>query len=59
MTELLIVLCTCPNQAEAQIIAQAVVAERLAACVNILPAMQSVYRWQDAVERAEELLLLL
>ncbi len=55
----LIVFCTCPNAEEAERIAHAVVDERLAACVNILPAMRSIYRWQDAVESAEEILLLI
>ena len=40
-------------------IAEALVAEQLAACVNIIPAVQSVYRWQGAVEQEEELLLLI
>jgi len=44
---------------EAQRIAHAVVSERLAACVNILPAIQSVYRWQEKIESAEEVLMLM
>ena len=55
----LIVLCTCPNAEEAERIAHSVVNERLAACVNIILGIRSVYRWQDAVESAEEILLLL
>lgn len=43
-----IVLCTCPT-GEAKSLARSLVEQRLAACVNILPAIQSVYRWQDAV----------
>jgi periplasmic divalent cation tolerance protein len=38
--------------------AEALVGERLAACVNVLPCVASVYRWQGQVERAEESLLL-
>ena len=34
--------------------AETLVAERLAACVSVLPIMRSIYRWQGAVERAEE-----
>lgn len=42
------------DAAEAERIAEAVVTERLAACVNILGPCRSIYRWQGAVERAEE-----
>jgi len=52
-------LCTCPDAASATRIAEALVGERLAACVNLLPGVESVYRWQDRVERAGEVLLLI
>jgi periplasmic divalent cation tolerance protein len=39
---------------QATAVARALVDERLAACVNVLPAMQSVYRWQDAVQQDDE-----
>ena len=54
----LICFCTCPDAGTAERIATALVDERLAACVNILPGVRSVYRWQDQVERADEQLLL-
>ena len=55
----LLVLCTCPDAASGERIARALVEERLAACVNRLPGLISVYRWQDAVESAPEELLLI
>jgi periplasmic divalent cation tolerance protein len=54
-----IVLCTVPDEAGAQQIASVLVEERLAACVNIVAGITSVYRWQDAVESAAELLLII
>ena len=52
-------LCTVPDQDTATRIARALVTEQLAACVNIIPAIQSVYRWEGAIEQDEELLLLI
>jgi periplasmic divalent cation tolerance protein len=57
-TEFCIVLSTCPNAAVANTIAQELVSGGLAACVNILPAVQSVYTWKGKVETASEHLLL-
>ena len=42
------------NQEEAELIGRAMVEERLAACVNILGPIRSIYRWQGAIETAEE-----
>jgi periplasmic divalent cation tolerance protein len=54
-----IVLCTVPDEATARRIASALVAENLAACVNIVPGITSVYRWKGAIETAAELLLII
>jgi periplasmic divalent cation tolerance protein len=51
----LLVITNCPDEECAHAIALAVVEARLAACVNILPRVQSVYRWQGAVESATEI----
>ena len=49
-----IVLTTLPAEGDAERFATQLVQERLAACVNLLPPMQSVYRWKDAIEKADE-----
>ena len=54
-----IVLCTVPDEAIAKQIAAALIEERLAACVNIVPGISSVYRWEDIVETSAELLLII
>jgi len=56
---ILLVLTNCPDETSANAIALAVFEARLAACVNILPRVQSVYRWQGAVESASEIPLLI
>ncbi len=55
----LLVFCTCPDTASAEQIARALVEGRHAACVNVLPGVQSVYRWQGKVESARESVLLI
>ena len=55
----LIILCTCPDLATAERIAETVVDERLAACVNIVPGLTSIYRWEGQIQRDTELLLLI
>jgi periplasmic divalent cation tolerance protein len=55
----LIIYCTCPDQVVAERIATALVSERLAACVNIVPGITSIYRWQGDVHSDPELLLII
>jgi periplasmic divalent cation tolerance protein len=52
--EYVIALSTLPASAEPPALARMLVEERLAACVNILPAMISVYRWKDGIEQEPE-----
>ena len=49
-----IVLTTWPAEADAAPFARTLVEERLAACVNVLPPMRSIYRWEGAVEETTE-----
>ena len=53
--ETLLVLTNCPDEETANVIALAVIEAQLAACVNILPRVQSIYRWQGVVESATEI----
>jgi periplasmic divalent cation tolerance protein len=59
MTDKRIVLTTAGSEDEARKIARHLVEQKLAACVNIVPQIESVYRWQDKVESARESLLLI
>lgn len=58
MEEVRLILVTAPA-AEAHALARRVVEERLAACVNLLPGVASVYRWEGKVQEVEETLLIL
>jgi periplasmic divalent cation tolerance protein len=57
--EPLLVLSNVPDVRTADAIAQSLLQQRLAACVNILPAIRSIYRWHDAIEEAEEVTMLI
>ena len=59
MTDKRIVLSTAGSEQEAHKIAHILVKRRLAACVNILPQIQSIYRWKGEIESAQEWLLLI
>ncbi|MDO8346860.1 MAG: divalent-cation tolerance protein CutA [Rugosibacter sp.] len=56
---ILLVFTQMPDAASAELLAETLVTEQLAACVSVLPAVRSVYRWQGALERAEEVPLLI
>jgi len=59
MTDNVLVLTTAGTEAEARKIANQLVERRVAACVNMIPRIQSVYRWEGKVETAEEFLLII
>src|SRR2546421_11428859 len=57
-TDAIVVLMTAPDRDEANRVAEMLVNSRLAACVQVLPEIHSVYRWKGEVERNNEILLL-
>jgi periplasmic divalent cation tolerance protein len=59
MTDKRLLLTTASSHSEAQTLATELVSRRLAACVNILGPVSSVYHWQEQIERSEEFLLLI
>ena len=59
MTDKIVVLTTCKSAEEAAQIARALVEKKLAACVNVMPAVRSFYRWKGAVEDEQESLLVI
>jgi len=59
MTDKIIVLSTCGSAEEAERLARSLVEQRLAACVNVMPRLRSYYRWKDAIEAADECLLVI
>jgi periplasmic divalent cation tolerance protein len=59
MTDKRIVLSTAGSEEEARKIAHHLVEHKLAACVNIVPQIESIYRWQGKVESSREWLLLI
>ncbi|WP_445366480.1 divalent-cation tolerance protein CutA [Methylomonas sp. BW4-1] len=54
-----LILCTCPDLEVADKLAGTLITQKLAACVNILPGVRSVYEWQGEIEIAQEHLLLI
>jgi periplasmic divalent cation tolerance protein len=59
MTDKIVVLSTCATVDEAEKIGRSLLEQRLAACVNIVPGMRSIYHWKGAIESAVECMLLI
>ncbi len=57
MTETTLIVTSTGSHEEAQRIARTLIERRLAACVNIIPGIESIYRWQETIEQSEEWLL--
>lgn len=58
VTEAIVVFLTAADSEEADRLAELLISQRLAACVQILPEMKSVYRWQGQIERQKEVLVI-
>ena len=54
-----VIYCTVPNEFNANLIATTLVEDNLAACVNIIPAIPSIYKWEDITQNDSELLLMI
>ncbi len=59
MTDYIVVFVTAPSEKEGEKIAQALLKDRLAACVNIVPGLKSVFRWKGKISTEDEVLLLI
>ncbi len=59
MTDAIVVLCTCPNEASARELAHTLLNEKLAACVNLIPQVTSLYIWQGKQEESQEIQLVI
>jgi periplasmic divalent cation tolerance protein len=59
MTDKIVVFSTCDSEEQAGRIAHALLDQRLAACVNILPKVRSIYRWKGRIEDASEWMLII
>ncbi|MEE8495270.1 MAG: divalent-cation tolerance protein CutA [Xanthomonadales bacterium] len=59
MSEMLVIMCTCPDEATASKLAGGLVEEQLAACVNIVPGIRSIYHWQGKISNDAEVLMVI
>lgn len=55
----IVILVTAKDETQAKRIAENLIAEKLVACANIVPGVQSIFRWKNKVDRAQEVLLVL
>ena len=58
MTNKIVVLATCANEKEAEKLARALLEDRVAACVSVIPRMRSFYHWKGEIDSSQEFLLL-
>src|SRR4051794_39691093 len=59
MIDAIVVFCSCRDETEADRIAAGLLERRLAACVTVLPAVKSIYRWRGNVESSQEVFLII
>ena len=59
VTDKIVVLTTADSEEQARLLARHLIEHRLAACVNILPGVRSIYRWKDGIEDATEFVLVI
>ena len=59
MTDKITVLVTCGSIEDARRIARELVESRLAACVNLMPPVRSIYHWRGAIEEGDEILMII
>jgi periplasmic divalent cation tolerance protein len=59
MSDAIVVLCTCPDNATAHSLAKTILGEKLAACVNLIPQITSLYCWQGEMIEAQEVQLVI
>jgi periplasmic divalent cation tolerance protein len=59
MSDAIVVLCTCPDNTTAHELAKTILSEKLAACVNLIPQVTSLYYWQGQLEEAQEVQLVI
>ncbi len=58
-TEHIVILCTCPDHKSAEKLARGLVEGRLAACINLVPGLTSIYPWRGKIERDSEVLMVI
>ena len=59
MSEAIVVFCTCPDEETAVRLAKGLLESRTAACVNVLPGIRSIFRWQGALSEETEVMMVI